>query len=87
VSSMCWLGVFIASNEPKNRWRKAVKATLSDGAPDPPIVLVPKSGKSCDKKAVKAALKADCTGPVRCTTGQPRGPTSQSSNGQNPTAG
>jgi hypothetical protein len=27
------------------------------------------------------------TGPVRCTTGQPRGPTSQSSNGQNPTAG
>jgi hypothetical protein len=27
------------------------------------------------------------TGPVRCTTGQPRGHTSQSSNGQNPTAG
>jgi hypothetical protein len=27
------------------------------------------------------------TGPVRCTTGQPRGPTCQSSNGQNPTAG
>jgi hypothetical protein len=26
------------------------------------------------------------TGPVRCTTGQPGGPTSQSSNGQNPTA-
>ena len=26
-------------------------------------------------------------GPVRCTTGQPRGPTCQSSNGQNPTAG
>jgi hypothetical protein len=25
------------------------------------------------------------TGPVRCTTGQPRGPTSQSSNGQTPT--
>jgi hypothetical protein len=27
------------------------------------------------------------TGPVRCTTGQPRGPTSQSSNGRTPTAG
>jgi hypothetical protein len=27
------------------------------------------------------------TGLVRCTTGQPRGPTSQSSNGQTPTAG
>jgi hypothetical protein len=27
------------------------------------------------------------TGPVRCTTGQPRGPTSQSSNGRAPTAG
>jgi hypothetical protein len=27
------------------------------------------------------------TGPVRCTTGQPGGPTSQSSNGQNLTAG
>jgi hypothetical protein len=26
------------------------------------------------------------TGPVRCTTGQPGGPTSQSSNGRNPTA-
>jgi hypothetical protein len=25
------------------------------------------------------------TGPVRCTTGQPRGPTSQSSNGRTPT--
>jgi hypothetical protein len=27
------------------------------------------------------------TGPVRCTTGQPGEPTSQSSNGRNPTAG
>jgi hypothetical protein len=27
------------------------------------------------------------TGPVQCTTRQPRGPTCQSSNGQNPTAG
>jgi hypothetical protein len=27
------------------------------------------------------------TGPVRCTTGQPRGPTSQSSNGRTPTTG
>jgi hypothetical protein len=27
------------------------------------------------------------TGPVRCTTGQPGGPTCQSSNGQNPTTG
>jgi hypothetical protein len=27
------------------------------------------------------------TGPIRCTTGQPRGPTCQSSNGRTPTAG
>jgi hypothetical protein len=27
------------------------------------------------------------TGPVRCTTGQPRGPTCKSSNGRTPTAG
>jgi hypothetical protein len=72
VSSMCWLGVFIASNEPKNRWRKAVKATLSDGAPDPPIVLVPKSGKSCDKKSGKSCSKSGLyrTCPVHHRTAQ-----------------
>jgi hypothetical protein len=39
------------------------------------------------RQSTRSWRTGQSTGPVRCTTGQPRGPTSQSSNGQNPTTG
>jgi hypothetical protein len=37
VSSMCWLGVFIAPNHSNSRWRESSKGCLSASAPDSPV--------------------------------------------------
>jgi hypothetical protein len=39
-----------------------------------------------EKQSTRGWHTGQSTGPVRCTTGQPGGPTRQSSNGRNPTA-
>jgi hypothetical protein len=74
---------------------------LSGGTPDCPVCQRSNGYFKCQRSTATHLMRVcarrgqstcswrtgQSTGPVRCTTGQPRGPTSQSSNGRTLTAG